>query len=83
MKEYLPLGSVVVLRGGVKSVMIYGRKQIAVDNGKEFDYVACLYPEGNINDDYTFLFNAEDIKEVLFEGYKSKEEEEFIAYLNE
>ena len=73
MKEYLPIGTVVLLKNGSKKVMIYGRKQIATENGQEFDYVACLYPEGNINDDYTFLFNNENIDKIIFKGYSDEE----------
>ena len=63
--------------------MIYGRKQLAVDDSGEYDYIACLYPEGNINDDYNFLFNNEDIDEVIFKGYVDSEEEDFQKVLNE
>ena len=83
MKEYLPIGTVVLLKGGEKKVMIYGRKQLAVDDSGEYDYIACLYPEGNINDDYNFLFNNEDIDEVIFKGYVDSEEEDFQKVLNE
>ena len=82
MKEYLPIGSVVLLKNGSKKVMIYGRKQLAVENGQEFDYVACLYPEGNINDDYTFLFNNENIEQIVFKGFSDEEEVEFQKFLN-
>ena len=82
MKEYLPIGSVVLLNNGSKKIMIYGRKQLAADTGDEYDYVACLYPEGNINDDYTFLFNHDNIKEVIFKGFSDQEETEFQKILN-
>lgn len=82
MKEYLPIGTIVLLKNGSKKVMIYGRKQIATENGQEFDYVACLYPEGNINDDYTFLFNNENIDKIIFKGYSDDEEVEFQKVLN-
>lgn len=82
MKEYLPIGTIVLLKNGSKKVMIYGRKQIATENGQEFDYVACLYPEGNINDDYTFLFNNENIDKIIFKGYSDEEEVEFQKVLN-
>lgn len=82
MKNYLPIGSVVLLKNGTKRIMIYGRKQLAADTGEEFDYVACLYPEGNINDDYTFLFNEENIAEVVFTGFADEEEEAFRNVLN-
>ena len=83
MKKYKPLGSVVLLKNGTKRVMIYGRKQILASTGELFDYVACLYPEGNIVAEYTFLFNDDDIEEVIFEGYSDKEDLEFIKKFGE
>lgn len=82
MEKYLPIGTVVVLNNGTKKIMIYGRKQLAADDGVEYDYVACLYPEGNISDDYTFLFNHENIKEVIFTGFSDDEEQDFQKILN-
>ena len=82
MKEYLPLGSIVLLKSGVKKIMIYGRKQLAVKDNQEYDYVACLYPEGNISDEYTYLFNHSDINEVVHKGYSDEDEEQFLAILN-
>lgn len=83
MKKYLPIGSVVLLNNGTKRVMIYGRKQLAADNGEEYDYVACLFPEGNISEEFTFLFNHDNIKEVVFTGLSDEEEENFQKLLNE
>lgn len=83
MKEYLPIGSIVLLNNGTKKIMIYGRKQIHGETGKVFDYVACFYPEGNVSQEYTFLFNHEDIKEIVFEGYKDIHEEAFLKLLGE
>lgn len=83
MKEYLPIGSIVILNEGKKKLMIYGRKQTEIKTNIEYDYVSCLYPEGNINQDYMFLFNNEDIKEVVFRGYSNSEDEEFLDKLNE
>ena len=69
-------------KNGNKKIMIYGRRQIQVTSGKIFDYVACFYPEGNVNEEYTFLFNHEEVDKVIFKGY-SNEEEEFDKYLFE
>ena len=55
MKEYLPIGSIVLLKNGIKKVMIYGRKQLAISTNIEYDYIACLYPEGNINNEYIYV----------------------------
>lgn len=82
MKQYLPLGSVVLLKGGNKKIMIYGRKQKAVDTGKEWDYIACPYPEGNINENYMYLFNNEQVAKVYFLGYQDEDELEFTELLN-
>lgn len=77
------MGSVVLLKEGTKKIMIYGRKQIAAETGEIYDYVACLYPEGNISDEYTFLFNHEDVAEVVFEGYSDEEDKVFVEMLRE
>jgi len=83
MLDLLPLGSIVLLKNGEKKIMIYGRKQIEVKTQKLYDYVACLYPEGNINEEYTYLFNHEDIRDIIFRGYSDVDEETFIAYMSE
>ena len=50
--EFLPLGSIVQLKGGVKKIMIIARGAFAVVKGEKryFDYGACTYPEGVIGD---------------------------------
>ena len=77
MKKYLPIGTVVLLKNGSKRVMIYGRKQIHVETGQEWDYLACLYPEGNINEEFMYLFNHDQIDKVFYLGYKDEEELKF------
>lgn len=78
MKNYLPIGSVVLLKNGTKKIMIYGRKQTMAETGETFDYVACFYPEGNISPEYTFLFNHSDIEDVVFTGFSDEDEYKFI-----
>ena len=74
--KYLPIGSVVRLKNGSKLLMIFGRAQIDTAKGKVFDYAGCLYPEGNISDKHSFLFNHEDIEELRYRGYDDCDEEE-------
>ncbi|OPG95070.1 cytoplasmic protein [Chryseobacterium mucoviscidosis] len=50
---------------------------------RQFDYIGCLYPEGYINADYTYVFNHEDIEEIIFRGYADEEEEAFAVSLSE
>lgn len=78
MEKYLPIGSVVLLKKGTKRVMIYGRKQIQVGADKEWDYIGCLYPEGNIDENYMYLFNHDQIEKVYFLGYQDEEEFNFV-----
>ena len=82
MKEYLPIGSVVILNDGEKTIMIYGRKQVHAETNVMYDYVACLYPEGNLNEEYTYLFNHNQIREVLFTGFINDDETVFLEVLN-
>lgn len=81
--NYLPIGSVVTLRGGSQPLMVFGRKQINADRNTQWDYVACLYPEGNIGDAYNVFFDAEDIQDVLFVGYQAKIDLEMQKLLNQ
>lgn len=83
MKEYLPLGSIVVLKGGRKKLMIYGRNQIQKSTSTLFDYVSCLYPEGNMSEEYNYLFNHEDIQQVIHRGFTNLEEEGMLRILHE
>lgn len=82
MKTYLPLGSIVLLKNGKKKVMIYGRRQSRVSEDVEYDYIACLYPEGNLGVNYMYLFNHEDIENVVFRGYCDADEEAYQNVLN-
>ncbi len=80
--NYLPIGSIITLKGGSQPLMIFGRKQINADHDTQWDYVACLYPEGNIGDEYNVFFDREDIKDVLFVGYQTKIDIEMQRLLN-
>lgn len=80
IKELLPIGSVVLLEGGEKKLMIFGVKQTA--NDEEYDYIGVIYPEGNLGDDAgQFFFQHKDIKEIVFRGYEDEERENFIGQL--
>ncbi|MDR1558491.1 MAG: DUF4176 domain-containing protein [Clostridiales bacterium] len=83
MNDLLPIGSVVLLNGGTKKVMICGRLQRQSDTGELWDYSACLFPEGIINPHEMFLFNNEDVDRLYFIGMQDAEELEFRRYLIE
>ena len=82
IKDLLPIGSVVLLENGEKRLVISGIMQSdAEKQGKEFDYLGILYPEGHIGEQFQYLFNHEDIKEIVFRGYEDAERSEFIEKL--
>ncbi|HZK21406.1 MAG TPA: DUF4176 domain-containing protein [Oscillospiraceae bacterium] len=80
--NYYPIGTVVTLIGGDRPLMIYGRKQKQQTTGITWDYVACLYPEGNLDEDKTVFFQNEEIENVLFTGYISEFETRMQDILN-
>ena len=74
----LPIGSVILLKEAKKRLMIYGIKQNRAE-GKLYDNIGVLYPEGNLSQEYTYLFNHEDIESVFFLGFVDPE---FTMYRN-
>jgi hypothetical protein len=79
----LPIGSVVMLKESNKHVMIYGRLQREIDGERVWDYIACLFPEGNINPDHSFLFDHSQIESIYFIGCQDEEENRFVQYLHD
>ena len=83
-KKYLPLGSVVLLEGGKKKVMITGFCIEAKETpDKIYDYCGCVYPEGVIRSDLTCVFDHSQIKQILFKGYVNDEAIDFSKKLIE
>lgn len=81
MNELLPIGSVVKLKDAVKALMIYGILQNHTESNTLYDYVACLYPEGNISSEYTYLFNHDKIEEIYFLGFINAEHQSYRTSL--
>mgnify|MGYP003484963103 CR=1 FL=1 len=69
MKEkFLPIGTVVLLKGGLKKIMITGLSSVSRDDSeKVYDYNGCIFPEGIMENVFS-LFDAEQIEEVLYMG---------------
>ena len=67
MPEFLPLGSVVMLKGAAHRVMIVGRIQRGPD-GKVHDYCGVLWPEGYIASDQMIIFDHDQIELLYFIG---------------
>jgi len=74
----LAIGTVLKLKGGERKLMITSRTPLVNEEGRigYYDYGACLYPNGQINQQ-SFFFNKEDIAEIYFEGYCDEMELEY------
>lgn len=78
-ESLLPVGSVVLLKGANKRVMVIGRIQVMKGDPTVYDYVSCPYPEGLIDADELYFFNRDDIERVYFIGFQDPEELQFRA----
>ena len=72
--EFLPIGSVVLLKGGNKRIMICGRIQAQAGSDIIYDYSACYYPEGIVDPQSMFFFYRDAIETVYFRGYEDQDE---------
>lgn len=82
IKSLLPIGSVVRLKGAKKDLMVFGICQTNKENGKEYDYIGVLWPEGNMGPGTQIMFAHDDIENVVFTGYNTPEREVFIERLS-
>lgn len=73
-KDLLPIGSVILLKGGEKRVMICGRIQAKAGENEIYDYSACYYPQGIIDPKSMFFFNRDAIERIYFIGFQDAEE---------
>ncbi|MBQ6966543.1 MAG: DUF4176 domain-containing protein [Lachnospiraceae bacterium] len=86
-ENLLPIGSVVLLKGGQRKLMITGR--ILSDQKMEeiYDYVGVIYPIGLTGDEGQFFFNDDAIEQIFFIGFQDEDElsfrEEVLAELGE
>ena len=81
---FLPLGSVVLLQGGTRKVMIIARG-MNVKRGDDvffFDYGGVIYPEG-LTGDQLIYFNGDGIVKTYFHGYADDEDDTIQTALRE
>ena len=73
-KDLLPIGSVVLLKGGQRKLMITGR--IITDENMEeiYDYVGVIYPIGVTGEGEQYFFNRDGIESIYFIGFQDGEE---------
>lgn len=80
-KGLLPIGTVLVLKGGTKKVMVTGYYSKAKDDDKIYDYNGCIFPEGLMENLYC-LFNSNQIEEVFYRGLENDESEEYVRKIS-
>lgn len=82
--NYIPLGSVVLLRGATKKLIVIARAINVQNNGKQyfFDYGAVSYPEGLVGDQMAY-FNSDAISKIVYIGYHDIEDEHMVDNINE
>ena len=81
--RFLPIGTVVLLKGGKKRVMIMGFCAMTNEKqGKIFDYSGCIYPEGLMASNQTCMFDHNQIEKIYFKGLVDEEEISFKNKLN-
>lgn len=84
-EKFLPLGTVVMLKGASKRLMVTGFCTMAAEeaDGVMYDYSGCMYPEGVISSDQTALFNHDQIEKIYHMGLVDQEEKDFKIKLNQ
>lgn len=83
-EKYLPIGTIVLLKGGKKRAMITGFCSVAQENQeKVYDYSGCVYPEGYLSSNQVCLFDHDQIEKIFFVGYEDEEEIMFKQKLNQ
>ena len=82
--KYLPIGSVVLLKGGKKRAMITGFCSVAQENQEKiYDYSGCVYAEGYLSSNQVCLFDHDQIDKIFFTGFEDEEEFTFKEKLNQ
>ncbi len=83
-EKFLPIGTVVLLKGAEKRIMITGFASMSPETGDIiFDYSGCLYPEGFLSYNEVCVFNHEQIDKVFALGYADDEQRTFNENLKE
>ena len=93
-ERFLPIGTVVLLKGGKRELMITcysvipnGKiydKDGEIDNSTKqvFEYGGCFYPEGMISSDRILVFNHDQIEKICYIGYETEQHKALSDILN-
>ena len=77
-EKFLPIGSVVLLKDANKRLMVTGYYIVTEkEKDKIYDYSGCIFPEGMISSNQTFLFNHDQIIRIDHIGLVDEEQKKF------
>ena len=79
--EYLPVGSVVLLKGATKKIIIIGHSALEEGSNKIWDYLGAIYPFGMLGRDKNLLFQRDQIEKVIVRGYEDEEGRNYLKLL--
>lgn len=79
MKQLLSIGTIVRIKKMAvgMNMMIVGYYPIEGKTETLFEYSGILYPQGFIGERSVLLFYADDIEEIIFDGYSDDEGKEY------
>lgn len=91
--KFLPIGTVVLLKGGKKEIMITSYcifpTNYEIKNGqkvkperKMYEYGGCTYPEGILDSNMACAFNHDRIEKICYMGYETDAQKELSRILN-
>jgi hypothetical protein len=82
-EKYLPLGSICLLKGGKRYIVVIGYLGMgSEEKNTVYDYIGAVYPLGVITSDISFMFDHDQIEKVIFKGFEDEEGKEFNEKLN-
>ncbi|GAX48470.1 DUF4176 domain-containing protein [Pseudolactococcus reticulitermitis] len=81
-KNWLSIGTTVLLEGATQPLMIVGRYQLD-DENNVYDYVGVLNPQGFEDAKSMYLFNERAISEIIFKASATDYEEAYLDKLND
>lgn len=79
--EFLPIGSVVLLKEATRKIVIIGFAAMEAGSQKMWDYIGCAYPIGMVSSEKNLLFNKDQIEKVVSVGYSDDEDKKFRSVL--
>ena len=85
-ERFLPIGTVLLLKGGKKQVMVTSYCIFPTNSSgterKMYEYGGCVYPEGILDSNMACAFNHDQIEKIYYTGYTSEAQTKLSQLLN-